>query len=123
MTVITPTLTPRMVSDERSLFARNVSIAIRADSRISTSRIAKKRGRRQGQSAGRKPARSCRLLPALRSPAPAYSDLSASIGSSRAARQAGQSPLMIPTTDETPTPSAAEAKLINSGKPINAAIR
>ncbi len=52
-----------------------------------------------------------------------HSARNASIGSSRAARQAGQSPLMIPTTDETPTPSTAEATLIKSGKPINAAIR
>src|SRR6185436_3656845 len=37
MTVMTPTLTPSMVSDERSLFARKVSRAIRADSLMSSS--------------------------------------------------------------------------------------
>src|SRR5436309_3259021 len=34
-TVITPTLTPRIVSDERNLFARTVSNAMKADSRTS----------------------------------------------------------------------------------------
>src|SRR5438552_7187715 len=38
-TVITPTLTPRMVSDERTLFDRSVSIAIHADSLTSSNRI------------------------------------------------------------------------------------
>src|SRR5215467_977146 len=45
-----------------------------------------------------------------------YSDRNASMGSSRAARQAGQSPLMIPTIDDTPTPSTAEAMLMSNGK-------
>ena len=36
ITVITPTLTPRIVNDERSLFVRTVSMAIQADSFIST---------------------------------------------------------------------------------------
>ena len=39
MTVMTPTLTPRIVSAERSLFARSVSSAIRADSLMSSSLI------------------------------------------------------------------------------------
>src|SRR5882672_2060427 len=39
MMVITPTLTPRMVKDERSLFARSVSKAIRADSLMSSNLI------------------------------------------------------------------------------------
>src|SRR5687767_4965558 len=43
MTVSTPTLTPRIVSDERSLFVRIVSIAINADSFMSSNRIAAKR--------------------------------------------------------------------------------
>jgi hypothetical protein len=41
ITVMTPTLTPRMVNDERSLLARNVSSAITADSLMSSSRILK----------------------------------------------------------------------------------
>src|SRR2546422_11434965 len=39
MIVTTPTLTPRIVSDERSLFARSVSTAIKADSLMSSIRI------------------------------------------------------------------------------------
>src|ERR1044071_6111767 len=35
ITVMTPTLTPRIVSDERSLFERTVSMAIQADSFMS----------------------------------------------------------------------------------------
>ena len=35
ITVITPTLTPRIVSDERNLFVRTVSNAIQADSLMS----------------------------------------------------------------------------------------
>ncbi len=38
--VITPTLTPKIVSDERSLFAHTVSAAISADSLMSSSFIA-----------------------------------------------------------------------------------
>src|SRR6185503_4755983 len=41
ITVMTPTLTPSMVNDERSLFARSVSKAIRADSLMSSNRIRK----------------------------------------------------------------------------------
>jgi len=51
-----------------------------------------------------------------------YSALSASIGSNRAARHAGQSPLKIPTTDDMPTPATADQMLINSGNPIRAEI-
>src|SRR5688500_612838 len=40
MIVTTPTLTPRIVSAERSLFVRSVSSAIKADSLMSSSRIA-----------------------------------------------------------------------------------
>jgi len=36
ITVTTPTLTPRIVNDERSLLLRTVSIAIQADSFMST---------------------------------------------------------------------------------------
>src|ERR1043165_5977867 len=43
-TVITPTLTPRIVKDERSLFVRTVSSAIQADSFISTKVILLERG-------------------------------------------------------------------------------
>src|ERR1043165_9087187 len=39
ITVTTPTLTPRIVNAERSLLARNVSNAIRADSLMSSNRI------------------------------------------------------------------------------------
>src|SRR5215204_1670272 len=39
MMVTTPTLTPRIVNAERSLFARNVSNAIRADSLMSSNLI------------------------------------------------------------------------------------
>src|SRR5262249_4443709 len=49
-----------------------------------------------------------------------YSALKALIGSSFAARHAGHRPLTIPTIDETPTPSAADATLTSSGNPINA---
>src|SRR5437667_2060204 len=44
------------------------------------------------------------------------SALSASIGSSLAARHAGQSPLMMPTTDDTVTPIMAELMLRSNGK-------
>ena len=37
MTVMTPTLTPRIVNAERNLFARKVSKAISADSLMSSS--------------------------------------------------------------------------------------
>jgi hypothetical protein len=49
-----------------------------------------------------------------------YSALRASIGSNFAARQAGHNPLIIPTTDDTPTPKTADATLISKGKPIKA---
>ena len=39
ITVMTPTLTPRIVSDERSLLARNVETAIFADSLMSSKAI------------------------------------------------------------------------------------
>jgi hypothetical protein len=52
-----------------------------------------------------------------------YSARSASIGSSLAARHAGQSPLMIPTTDDVVTPKTAEVALIRSGNPINADLK
>src|SRR6185503_1987853 len=51
-----------------------------------------------------------------------YSALSASIGSNRAARHAGQRPLITPTTDDTLTPSTADQMLINNGNPISKAI-
>src|SRR2546430_10427140 len=44
ITVITPTLTPRIVRDERSLFERTVSMAIQADSFISTKVMLLERG-------------------------------------------------------------------------------
>src|SRR5437588_62511 len=46
ITVTTPTVTPRIVNAERSLFARSVSMAIMADSFVSASLIS------QEQSAG-----------------------------------------------------------------------
>src|SRR5436190_4326275 len=39
ITVTTPTLTPRMVNDERSLLARNVSSAMSEDSFMSSNRM------------------------------------------------------------------------------------
>jgi hypothetical protein len=39
ITVTTPTLTPKIVNDERNLFARSVSKAIKADSFTSSKRI------------------------------------------------------------------------------------
>src|SRR6266571_3125943 len=51
-----------------------------------------------------------------------YSALSASIGSKRAARHAGQRPLTTPTIDDTPTPNAADQMLNNNGNPIRKAI-
>src|SRR3954465_12668995 len=85
-TVMTPTLTPRMVSAERSLFERTVSSAIKADSRMSTTFISL----------------NCPSAPYVWDEY--HSALSASIGSRRAARQAGQRPLITPTIEETPTP-------------------
>src|ERR1043166_1723169 len=51
-----------------------------------------------------------------------YSALRASIGSKRAARHAGQRPLMTPTIDDTPTPRTADQMLNNNGNPIARAI-
>ena len=50
ITVMTPTLTPSMVNDERSLFARSVSKAIRADSLMSSRRMGKQKGVRTQES-------------------------------------------------------------------------
>src|SRR5258706_1401759 len=50
ITVITPTLTPSIVNAERSLFARRVSKAIRADSLMSSRRIGKLSGLRTQES-------------------------------------------------------------------------
>src|ERR1041384_1959418 len=88
--VMTPMATPRIVNAERNLFARIVSTAIAADSLMSSNVIN------------------------------FYSARNASIGSSRAAFQAGQMPLTMPTTDETETPSTADQMLMRSGKLINA---
>ena len=52
-----------------------------------------------------------------------YSALSASIGSSLAARHAGHMPLRIPASDDAPTPSTAAVTLMSNGKPIRAEIK
>src|SRR5215813_11130715 len=109
ITVTTPTVTPRIVNDERSLLLRNVSIAIRADSLTSSNLITL---------TGFQNLQEIVLLSSCLN----YSALRASIGSSFAARHAGQSPLTIPTIDETPTPNTADATLTSNGKPINAEI-
>ena len=98
MTVTTPTLTPRIVNAERNLFARNVSIAMKADSLMSSSRILIVIANCQ------LPLQSSALNPMQWHWNSYYSARSASIGSSFAARHAGHNPLKIPTTDETPTP-------------------
>src|SRR3989442_54977 len=51
-----------------------------------------------------------------------YSDRNASIGSRRAARHAGQRPLITPTIDDTPTPKTADQMLNSKGKPMASAI-
>src|SRR5260370_24096446 len=102
ITVMTPTLTPRMVSAERNLFERTVSKAIQADSLMSAKDI----------TVFNQQAKIDR----------GYSERSASIGSSFAARHAGHRPLITPTTDETPTPNTADQMLKSSGKPIKSAI-
>src|SRR5712691_8591689 len=156
-TVITPTLTPRMVSDERTLLERSVSIAIQADSLTSSNRIIRKldrAGMRQHHplagghvevkrrhskprinadetdnkhTAGNisDPRRSAFIYGLLSAPchSSCYSLRRASIGSSRAARHAGQSPKITPTIEETPTPSTADHALISKGKPIASASR
>src|SRR5690349_14312453 len=99
ITVTTPTLTPRIVNVERSLLARSVSSAMSADSLMSSNLIKKYRSYRTNRT---------------------YSALNASIGSNLAARHAGQRPLAIPTTEETPTPRTAEATLTSNGNPISA---
>src|SRR6266571_1506697 len=131
--VTTPTLTPRIVNAERNLFAHTVSAAIRADSLMSSifkvkflsvpvvlffvlralffavcvfaKRVLRKEVLAVSERAKDKGQRTKGR----------YSDLSASIGSSLAARQAGHSPLTIPTTEDTPTPNTAEVTLISNG--------
>src|SRR5438552_12976123 len=157
-TVITPTLTPRMVSDERTLLERSVSMAIHADSLTSSNRIIRTLDRAgmpqhhplagghvevkrrhskprinadetdNKHTAGnisdpRKSAFICGSLSALPCHLSRYSLRSASIGSSRAARHAGQSPKITPTIEETPTPSTADHALMSKGKPIASASR
>jgi hypothetical protein len=52
-TVMTPTLTPRIVKDERNLFERTVSIAMNADSLMSMKVILLERGHPARMSAKR----------------------------------------------------------------------
>src|SRR5215217_1911473 len=127
MMVTTPTLTPRMVNAERSLLARNVSNAIRADSLMSSSRISLY---------CQLPIANCRLKRVTKLLKMVFnwqlaignwqlaignhSALNASIGSSFAARHAGHIPLTIPTIDEQATPNTADVTLISNGNPINA---
>ena len=105
-TVTTPTLTPRIVNIERSLFVRTVSSAIQADSLMSMKFI-----RRATPWSANIPVH-----------VPSYSALNASIGSNFAARQAGHNPLIMPTIDDMLTPRTADQILKSSGKPISRAI-
>src|SRR6266550_4547895 len=151
----TPTLTPRIVSEERSLFARTVSTAIRPDSLMSSIlkvdsyclkfcvfvlsslyfvlcslwirwRLPAEESLPNGKRAKNKVQRTKQKISNFRSQIQdspeTHSDLKASIGSSFAARQAGHKPLIIPTTEETPTPNTAESTLISKGNPIKAEI-
>src|SRR5947199_5564552 len=97
VSVTTPIATPKIVSDERNLFALTVATAIAADSLMSS-----------------------KLIKAfsLQQSAFSYSALNASIGSKLEAFQAGHNPLATPTAEETLTPKIAEATLKRSGKPI-----
>src|SRR5215212_2706501 len=125
MMVITPTLTPRIVNAERSLFARNVSNAIRADSLISSSRIflycqlpiADFQFEIYSEYLSHSPKIGNWQL-AIGN----HSALNASIGSNLAARHAGHIPLTIPTIDEHATPNTADVTLISNGNPISAEI-
>src|SRR5215213_7498368 len=118
VSVTTPIATPSMVSDERSLFALTVARAIAADSLMSSKDMLTSKARPSPA------ALSLRNHPLeVQNPLARYSARSASMGSRLEAFQAGQSPLAMPTNEETPTPRTADHALKRSGKPLAFASR